>query len=184
MRFAPLSRLMSRSIGFPGWILMRAYRARLAVNPNIELGSHIELDGFPFIDIRRGARLCIGNNVTLTSRNRGYHINLHSPVKLFADREGARIKIGDNTRIHGACIHAWKSVEIGNNCLIAANCQILDANGHDLSFDNVANRINTKGEAKPVVIQDNVWICANSIVLPGVTIGEGSVVSGSVRFFL
>ena len=61
--------------------------------------------------------------------------------------------------------------------MIAANCQIFDANGHALSFEDVANRINSQGEGKPIVIQDNVWICANSVVLPGVTIGEGSVVS-------
>jgi acetyltransferase-like isoleucine patch superfamily enzyme len=144
----------------------------------MELGS-IKLDGIPLIDIRDGASLCIGNNVVLNSRNKGYHANLYSPVKLFADRDGAIIRIGENTIIHGACIHAWQSVEIGKNCLIAANCQIFDANGHDLSFENVANRINTNGETRPVVIKDNVWLCVNSVVLPGVTIGEGSVISAN-----
>lgn len=171
------TKLLSRSIAFPHRVLMHAYLVWLATRANIELGSRIKVDGLPLIDIKKGARLCIADNVTLTSRNRGYHINLHSPVKLFADRDGARIRIGENTRIHGACIHAWRSIDIGRNCLIAANCHIFDANGHDLSFENVAYRINTKGEAKPIVIQDNVWVCANSVILPGVTIGEGSVIS-------
>jgi acetyltransferase-like isoleucine patch superfamily enzyme len=106
---------------------------------------------------------------------------MHSPVKLMADRKDAVIEIGDNTRISGSCIHAYKKITIGRNCLIAANCQIIDGNGHDLSFTQVNNRINTLGEAKEIMIEDNVWIGANCIILPGSKIGQGSVISaGSV----
>lgn len=55
----------------------------------------------------------------------------------------------------------------------------MDSNGHDLSFPNVAERIHTEGTSKPVVISDNVWIGANVVVLPGVTIGKGSVISAN-----
>ena len=61
--------------------------------------------------------------------------------------------------------------------MIAANCQIFDCNGHDLSFSDPVNRINTTGTSKPVNIMDNVWIGADSIILPGVTIGEGAVIA-------
>ncbi|MBG9815428.1 acetyltransferase [Bacillus endophyticus] len=148
---------------------------------NLNLGKNFKIVGAPMIDIRNGGTVSIGDNVTLTSENKGYHTNLHSPVKLFVDKKGAEITIGNNTRIHGTCVHAYKSISIGANCLIAANCQIIDGSGHDLSFDDPANRINTKGDSKPVIIQDNVWIGINSIILPGVTIGEGSVIAaGSV----
>ncbi len=74
-----------------------------------------------------------------------------------------------------------QKISIGKNCLIAANCQIFDGSGHDLSFSEVANRINTIGDAKPIIVEDNVWIGANCIILPGVRIGQGSVISaGSV----
>ncbi len=57
----------------------------------------------------------------------------------------------------------------------------MDASGHDLSFDDVANRINTSGSIKPVIIQDSVWLGVNTIILPGVTIGQGAVIAaGSV----
>jgi acetyltransferase-like isoleucine patch superfamily enzyme len=70
---------------------------------------------------------------------------------------------------------------VGRRCLIAANCQIIDGSGHDLSFENVENRINTKGSARPIIIEDDVWIGAQTIVLPGVRIGKGSVIgAGSV----
>lgn len=48
-------------------------------------------------------------------------------------------------------------------------------------MDNPAERIKSQDKAKPIVIEDNVWIGCNSIILKGVTIGEGSIVSaGSV----
>lgn len=146
---------------------------------NINLGSNVIINGTPIIDIRCGCNLLIGHDVTLNSNNIGYHINMHSPVKLFADKIGSEIIIGARTRIHGSCIHAYKSIKIGENCLIAANCHIIDGNGHDLSFPDVDNRINTQGECRAVIIEDNVWLGANCIVLPGVTIGNGSVISAN-----
>lgn len=61
-------------------------------------------------------------------------------------------------RFHGSCIHAYSKVEIGKYCLIAANCQIIDGNGHHPSFNKVENRINITGEVKEVIIEDNVWL--------------------------
>ena len=94
------------------------------------------------------------------------------------DVEGAQINIGKNTRIHGTCIHAFKRIDIGQDCLIAANCQIFDSNGHN-SLPN--ERRTNNGEAKEIKIGDNVWIGANSIILPGVSIGSNSIIAaGSV----
>ena len=147
----------------------------------IKFGKKVSVYPMPRLIIRKNCRVIIGNNVTLNSANSGYHLNMHSKIKIMADRHGATIRIGDNCRIHGACIHAYKSISIGANCLIAANCQIFDGNGHDISFSDVANRINTKGGSKDVIIEDNVWLGANVIVMPGVHIGYGSVISaGSV----
>lgn len=160
-------------------IFGRLYALWISKNKNIVLKGSIKIKGKPIIDIRKGCLLEIGNNVTLTSRNKDYFINMHSPVKLFADRKGAVIKIGENSRVHGTCIHAYSSINVGKNCLIAANCQIIDGNGHDLSFENVENRINTKGLSKRIVIEDNVWIGANSIILPGSTVGYGSVIAAN-----
>jgi acetyltransferase-like isoleucine patch superfamily enzyme len=163
------------------WLHGKVVAWVLSMRRNVHVSGKLVVYGMPLIDIKKGARLVIGNNVTLNSRNRGYHINMHSPVKLFADGPGAEIRIGDNTRIHGTCIHATRSITVGRNCLIAGNCQLMDGSGHDLSFSSVENRINTKGISKPIVIEDNVWIGANSIILPGVRIGNGSVIAaGSI----
>lgn len=155
--------------------------ARMALIPGLELKRGVMFKGSPSIGINKGARINIGRGVLINSTNRGHHVNMHSPVKLLADRPRALIEIGDDTRIHGSCIHAYSSIHIGKRCLIAANCQIMDGNGHEVSFDNVDLRIDTSSGGKPIVIEDCVWIGANCIVLPGVRIGRGSVVAaGSV----
>jgi carbonic anhydrase/acetyltransferase-like protein (isoleucine patch superfamily) len=147
----------------------------------VHVGKRVSIEGTPIIDARRGTRIVIGDEVTLNSSNRGYHLNMYSPVKLLTDRPGAVISIGERTRIHGSCLHAYASISIGRQCLIAANCQLTDGHGHDLSFEDVENRINTIGDCRPIVVEDCVWIGANCLVMPGVTIGRGTVIgAGSI----
>lgn len=149
--------------------------------PGVEVHGALRVRGMPIIDVRDGATVVLHDEVLLDSSNDGYHVNMHSPVKLLADRAGARIVIGAKSRIHGTCIHAYERVEIGARCLVAANTQIMDGAGHAMSFDDVARRQETRGGARRVIIEDDVWIGANVIVLPGVTIGRGSVIgAGSV----
>lgn len=143
--------------------------------------GRVTVKGVPIIEVASGARLSIGKNVTLNSSNRRYHINMFAPVKLIADVKGACITIGDDTRIHGSCIHAKSEIRIGARCLIAANSNIIDSNGHDLCFENVLERQKTTGKVEPIIIEDDVWIGAGCLVLPGTHIGRGSVIaSGSI----
>jgi acetyltransferase-like isoleucine patch superfamily enzyme len=163
----------------PTRLLGDLWAFQLSLRLNVVCDGNVTLIGRPLIDIHRGSKLYLGNGVLLTSRSRGYHLGIHSPVKLFADRPGAEIRIGDQTRIAGSCIHAQRSVVIGKRCLIAANCQIIDNNGHDLSFARVEERMHTSGASFPVVIEDDVWLGANSVVLPGVRIGRGAVIGAN-----
>lgn len=156
-------------------------RRRFSRIHGLTLGRGVQIIGTPIIDVRNGGSIVVEDFVTLNSRNQGYHINMHSPVKLFADKPGAVIRIGAESRIHGSCLHAFAGITVGRRCLIAANCQIIDSSGHDVCLENPDERLNTQGNARPIVIEDAVWIGANSIILPGVHIGRGSVVAaGSV----
>jgi acetyltransferase-like isoleucine patch superfamily enzyme len=81
--------------------------------------------------------------------------------------------------INGAHINAKAGVQIGNDCLIADGAKIWSINHQ---FDNPQLLISEQGYVHgPVEIGDDVWIAANAIILPGVTIGRGAVVgAGSV----
>ncbi|MDP8079225.1 acyltransferase [Phocoenobacter skyensis] len=126
-------------------------------------------------------KIIIGSDTIINSMNRGYHINMHSPCKLYCMNTSAVISIGKNCRIHGTSINAEKKVEIGNGCLIAANTQIMDSNGHITDMKEPNNRLLKRDEAKEIVIGNNVWIGANCIILKGTKIGDGSIITaGSV----
>ena len=145
---------------------------------NIKLSKQVKINKWPILIFRSNAQIILGNNVILNSSNRNYHVNMFTPVKLMCDKPNAIISIGENTRIHGSCIHAFERIKIGKNCLIAANCQIFDASGHGTAH---TERNENQGITKPISIGDNVWIGAGCIILPGTTIGNNTVISaGSV----
>lgn len=108
---------------------------------------------------------------------------------LIFDKENANINIGKRVFISGSII-ASKSIEIGDDVLISWGTTIVDHNSHSVSFSLRANdAVDWLAEKKdwthvkiaPVKISNKVWIGFNSIVLKGVTIGEGAVVgAGSV----
>jgi maltose O-acetyltransferase len=86
--------------------------------------------------------------------------------------DGARLTIGDHVAMNcGVSIDAWHDVRIGSKVMIAPNVTILDDNRHEL--EPGASLYNG-----PTVIEDNVWLAANVTILPGVTVGTGSVVAG------
>lgn len=162
-------------------IVATAMVIKCILNKNIVMGHHVLFRGWPIINTENSGSIRIGNNVKIDSKNRGYHINMHSPTKIFADRPGALVEIGDETCIHGSCLHAHKLIRIGKRCLIAANCQLFDDSGHQASFRDVENRRFSEGVPKAIVVEDYVWIGANCIILPGTHIGYGSIIgAGSV----
>ncbi len=85
------------------------------------------------------------------------------------------IYIGDDCGINsGVYILGHSKVTIGNNVVLSVDCKIIDA-GLDLK-----DFLTTKKPAHvalPVVIEDDVWIGAGAIILPGVTIGKKSVIA-------
>lgn len=109
----------------------------------------------------------------------GKNIKMEPTVHIFVP---GGLSIGDNSSIAPyTTIYATFGVTIGKNCLISSNCGISSYN-HIVASDNrIANTSQDEKFSKPVVIGDNVWIGMNSCILPGVTIGNNSIVgSGSV----
>jgi acetyltransferase-like isoleucine patch superfamily enzyme len=143
----------------------------------VTVGPKVFFRGLSIVDCRNGATISIGAGTVINSRNFGYHLNMFASCKLMSDRKNARLIIGKNCRIHGAAIHAQDLIEIGDNCLFAANCQIFDCNAHELCFDDPSQRLNSIGIPKPVKIGNSVWIGAGAMILPGVTIGDGAVIA-------
>ena len=141
---------------------MKIFRLIIGMKSNVKCNGNLIVKKWPIIDVRKGAYLEIGKNVTIDSDNYVYGYGLFMKTKLQAKNEGARLIIGDNTIIHGSCIHATELISIGKNCNIAGNCQIFDCIGHNI-FDIEGHRPVVL-DTKKVIIEDNVWIGLNSII--------------------
>ena len=107
---------------------------------------------------------------------RRFRIGDYSVVESFACINNAvgDVIIGDHTRIglHNTIIGP---VEIGNNVNLAQGITVTALNHN---FGDTNKRIDEQGvSTNAVKISNDVWIGANAVVLPGVTIGHHCVVA-------
>lgn len=91
---------------------------------------------------------------------------------------GKNTYLGDHVFLNYMCVILDNNeVRIGNHVMIGPAVQIYTA-AHDLQAES---RIKGGETAKPIVIEDNVWIGGGAILLPGVRIGKDAVVgAGSI----
>lgn len=129
--------------------------------------------------IANGGRIELGNNITIRSGPKENTLGEGFVTRLIT-KKGGVLKINDNVGISNSTIICAKSILIGNNVLIGNNSKIWDTDFHSLA-PGVRNGADDQVQNKPIEICDNVFIGANTIILKGVTIGEGSVIgAGSV----
>ena len=76
--------------------------------------------------------------------------------------------IGVNASIHGKCV-------IGNYVMMGENCTIISRN-HAHSRTDIPMMLQGFEEERMVYIEDDVWIGDCVTILPGVRIGEGSII--------
>ncbi|ASI86346.1 acyltransferase [Bacillus cereus] len=119
----------------------------------IEMGKGSKLNLQKMVRARSGSKLCV--------------------------RSGAELSIGYNTGFnHGCLVISHHKIEIGKNCQFGPNVLIYD---HDHDFRNPDGVKALKYKTSPVVIGDNVWIGANTVILRGTIIGDNTVIgAGSV----
>lgn len=129
-----------------------------------KFNAYIPGDSQKTIDTARELFGSIGENTAIMPR--------------FACDYGENISIGSNCYINYNCVVLdCANVTIGDNVLIGPNCGIYTAI-HPLDSKT---RLQGLEIAKPIIIKDGVWLGGNVVILPGVTIGEKSVIgAGSV----
>lgn len=150
----------------------------------VKYGKGLLLKGVPVIFNKGGAKLEIGDNVTVKSSFLSNLIGLYSRTIIVTRTSEARIKIGNNVGISGATIYARKGIDIGDNTLVGGNVKILDNDFHPIDAEARNADIKEKICAKPIKIGKNCFIGCNSIILKGTVLGDncvvgaGAVVSG------
>lgn len=96
-----------------------------------------------------------------------------------ARNKSAQIHIGEGTWINNgfSAIAEYTTIIIGKRVLIGCCVEICDSDFHGIRMDD---RKTSKVEwAKPVLIEDDVFLGSNVRILKGVTIGRGSVIANS-----
>ena len=146
---------------------LRVARAHWYLRRTHEIGRRVRLQGRPIIDARGEIRI----------QERVQLVSTVARLELGTGEEGV-LDIGARSLINFGCsIVAFDRVSIGERCLIGPHCMIMDTAFHEIDPDRRLER----PVPDPISIGNNVWLGARVIVLPGVTIGDGSVVGiGSV----
>ncbi|MCG6190242.1 acyltransferase [Maribellus maritimus] len=146
---------------------------------NIRFGK-FSTSGIPFVSVAFGGECSIDDNLKMNNGNIGNPIGRPQRCVLFVDK-GAKLEIGKNVGISSAAIVAYKHISIGNNVKIGGGVCIYDSDFHsiDASIRNNPEKDLVQKNNKPVVIGDNVFIGAHSLLLKGITIGENSIIGAS-----
>ena len=122
----------------------------------------------------------IGTGVTINSCLSSNPIGGDTQT-ILSVKEGASLTIGENVGISNAAIVCHDSVSIGAGTLIGGSVKIYDTDFHSLDYRVRGDYEREEPVKKPVVIGENVFIGAHSIILKGVTIGDRSIIgAGSV----
>lgn len=111
-------------------------------------------------------------------------------TRIAIEREGASVVIGSRSFIGEGQMSCARSIEVGDDVMIAWGTSIFDHGSHSLRFSERSNDVTDwlRGEKNWGVVEtaavrigDKAWIGFGCILLPGVTVGEGAVVgAGSV----
>jgi len=147
------------------------------VPPNMEVGENTVIDSsasFRRFFSKRPVGLKLGSHVTIKGSS-------------LATEEDAVIEIGDYSYVLNASLACHERISVGRFVYIASGVTIVDSDFHPVDpaarlADTVAlSPVGDKSRrpavtARPVVIEDEVWIGFNATILKGVRIGRGAVV--------
>lgn len=144
---------------------------RLMIPSNIFLGDRAFLGEYSYLDPdSSNNKIILKNDV---------HISRGCTLRMSSGRKGD-LYIEDNVHIsQNSYINANGGVRIGKDCLFGPNVSIISSN-HAYKNPDVPIRLQGTIE-REVIIEEDVWLGANSSVMPGVKIGKCAVIgSGTV----
>lgn len=120
----------------------------------------------------------IGNDVRINSGP--IHVGGTGRRTSFRIAPNGKLTIKDGAGMSNSSILCFHSVTIEEGAMIGGGCEILDGDGHALDSEARASGGNI-GKFAPVIIGKKAFIGGLSVILKGVTVGEGSIVAmGSV----
>jgi len=148
--------------------------------------NNVSVETFPKINgvlfIRNKGSIKLGTGIHINSSLISNPIGGSTKTCLATYSKEAKLIIGNRVFLSNAAIIANKEIVIDDDVYIGASVKIYDTDFHSLySEQRLLGSNDPDIQSKPVHIKRAVFIGAHSIVLKGVTIGEGAVIgAGSV----
>lgn len=153
---------------------MAKYQLRGKTEVLVAPGARVNYRGMRY---RPPAKLTVGSGSMFEGR-------------IVADRPQAVVSIGCRSFIGNSLLVCAEGIDIGDDVLISWGCTLVDHHSHAVLWEHRKDDVRhwyagvkdwTHVKISPIRIHNKAWIGFNSIVLSGVTIGEGAVIGcGSI----
>lgn len=177
-----ISRLVSITFKImPLWLRKIVYKFKY---PYIGISPSVEIDRCGIFEYKIDCKISKDTNIVIHPKGHlifSENVYIGRNVEIGSDD----ITIGFDSSIQDRCV-LLGSITIGANCILAPNV-FISSGGHHFDINpylliREQDKIGIKTVPhKPVFIEDDCWIGINSVVMPGVTIGKGSVIgAGSI----
>lgn len=117
--------------------------------------------------------------------SKGFTTGVGCRIEAYPENNQTTLSFGENFQMNDYVhITAKEKVQIGNNVLFASKIYVSDCShgsyaGNEYDSDPTSIPHERKLHSKPVIIEDNVWLGEFVSVLPGVTIGKGTIVGAN-----
>jgi acetyltransferase-like isoleucine patch superfamily enzyme len=136
----------------------------LVIAPSARISKLADIE-----DSMRGSRIIIEDDVVIDSF-----------VKIKPAGGNGDVVIGRGTVINSGCVlYTGNGIRIGRNVLIAANCTLAPTNHAFADPDRPIRAQGFQPSRGGIVIEDDVWIGANTVLVDGASIGTGSVIGAA-----
>ncbi|TFC33952.1 acyltransferase [Cryobacterium sp. TMT2-42-4] len=164
---------------------MMSFRVQSLRFRGVQAPQSVQLHGRVRVFACPGSRVSLGENVILNASARRNTLEARGPILIRTTNGRAQLLIGNDTGMTSMTISASQEIVIGDRVLIGAGVIITDSDHHVVRPPIGVSRRFLPMPAPVigdrVVIEDDVFLGARSIVLKGVRIGTGSVIgAGSV----
>ena len=153
----------------------------------IKIGRNFRAESFPKINLDKNSKISIGDNFYLCQDvelrvKAGSIIEIHNECKM--DRgvrlisvNKSRIKILDGSRLGCySIVNGGHDITIGKKCLISGFVY-LQSSSHGKCLNKfIRDQKHSYGE---IIIENDVWIGAHSVILKGVKLKQGCIIGAN-----